>query len=106
MPWPYNCRQQYRLCCCRREDPMKTWKLGLATVLVLALAFSGAALGQTLERKQLALGVGGKTALYYLPLTICERFGYFKEQGLDVALNDFPGGAHSRPGPGRGARDR
>jgi NitT/TauT family transport system substrate-binding protein len=74
---------------------MKAWKLGLATVLVLALAFSGAALGQTLERKQLTLGVGGKTALYYLPLTICERLGYFKEQGLDVTINDFRGGAQS-----------
>ena len=74
---------------------MKTRKLGLATVLVLALAFSGAALGQTLERKQLTLGVGGKTALYYLPLTICERLGYFKEQGLEVTINDFRGGAQS-----------
>jgi NitT/TauT family transport system substrate-binding protein len=73
---------------------MKTCKLGLA-VLVLALAFSGAAHGQTLEKKQVTLGVGGKTALYYLPLTICERLGYFKEQGLDVAINDFRGGAQS-----------
>src|SRR5262249_45259416 len=37
----------------------------------------------------------GKTALYYLPLTICERLGYFKEQGLDVTINDFRGGAQS-----------
>jgi NitT/TauT family transport system substrate-binding protein len=73
---------------------MKTCKLGLAT-LALALAFSGAADGQTLEKKQVTLGVGGKTALYYLPLTICERLGYFKEQGLDVAINDFRGGAQS-----------
>ena len=47
------------------------------------------------EKKQLTLAVGGKTALYYLPLTICERLGYFKEQGLDVTINDFRGGAQS-----------
>ena len=47
------------------------------------------------REEALTLGVGGKTALYYLPLTISERLGYFKEQGLDVTINDFGGGAQS-----------
>src|SRR6195256_1512197 len=64
--------------------------------LVLALVcVAGAAHGQAPEKKQVTLGVGGKTALYYLPLTIAERLGYFKEQGLDVTINDFRGGAQS-----------
>jgi NitT/TauT family transport system substrate-binding protein len=68
----------------------------IATVaLALASALVGAANAQTPEKKQLTLGVGGKAALYYLPLTICERLGYFKEQGLDVTINDFRGGAQS-----------
>ena len=33
--------------------------------------------------------------LYYLPLTLAERLGYFKEQGLNVTINDFRGGAQS-----------
>src|SRR4030081_1618502 len=66
-----------------------------AGALALALSVAGAAHGQTPEKKQLTLGVGGKTALYYLPLTICERLGYFKEQGLEVTINDFRGGAQS-----------
>jgi NitT/TauT family transport system substrate-binding protein len=41
------------------------------------------------------LGVGGKPLLYYLPLTIAERKGYFKDEGLDVEINDFGGGAKS-----------
>jgi NitT/TauT family transport system substrate-binding protein len=69
-------------------------KIVVAT-LALALSLAGAAHGQTPEKKQITLGVGGKTALYYLPLTICERLGYFKEQGLDVTINDFRGGAQS-----------
>src|SRR4029450_1687968 len=73
---------------------MKTTKIALAT-LALALSLSAPAHGQALEKKQVTLGVGGKTALYYLPLTICERLGYFKEQGLDVTINDFRGGAQS-----------
>src|SRR5919108_4648968 len=63
--------------------------------LALALSLSGTAHGQAVEKKQLTLAVGGKTALYYLPLTICERLGYFKEQGLELATNDFRGGAQS-----------
>ncbi len=65
--------------------------------LALSLSLAGAAHGQVpgIEKKQLTLAVGGKTALYYLPLTICERLGYFKEQGLDVTINDFRGGAQS-----------
>jgi NitT/TauT family transport system substrate-binding protein len=73
---------------------MKLIKLAIAA-LALALGFAGAAQAQAPEKKQLTLGVGGKTALYYLPLTIAERLGYFKEQGLDVSINDFRGGAQS-----------
>ena len=71
---------------------MKTTKIALA---VLALALGAPAQGHAVEKKELTLAVGGKTALYYLPLTICERLGYFKEQGLDVTINDFRGGAQS-----------
>ena len=37
--------------------------------------------------------MGGKSAFYYLPLTIAERLGYFKEEGLDVEISDFDGGS-------------
>src|SRR5262247_2887725 len=73
---------------------MHTVRTLLATV-AFALALAGAAQAQGIEKKSLTLAVGGKTALYYLPLTICERLGYFKEQGLDVTINDFRGGAQS-----------
>src|SRR5258708_14059786 len=77
---------------------MKIVKLVVGS-LALALSVAGVAHGQipgqSLEKKQVTLGVGGKTALYYLPLTICERLGYFKEQGLDVTINDFRRGPQS-----------
>lgn len=53
------------------------------------------ALAQAPEKAALTLGVGGKNLFYYLPLTIAERRGYFKEFGLDVTINDFAGGARS-----------
>jgi NitT/TauT family transport system substrate-binding protein len=73
---------------------MAPMRLLLAT-LSAALALLGAAQAQVPEKKQITLGVGGKTALYYLPLTIAERLGHFKEQGLEVTINDFRGGAQS-----------
>src|SRR6185369_8397690 len=47
------------------------------------------------ELAKVRLAVGGKTSLYYLPLTVTERLGYFKEAGLDVEISDFQGGAKS-----------
>jgi NitT/TauT family transport system substrate-binding protein len=61
--------------------------------IVLALCATAAAHAQSLEKKRITLAVGGKNLLYYLPLTIAERKGYFKAEGLDVEIVDFPGGA-------------
>src|SRR3982751_3257823 len=47
------------------------------------------------EKPKVVLAVGGKSALYYLSLTIAETKGYFKEAGLDVEIADFQGGAKS-----------
>jgi len=37
--------------------------------------------------------VGGKALTYYLPLSIAERKGFFKDEGLDVTVADFAGGS-------------
>ena len=34
-----------------------------------------------------------RISIAYLPLTIAERLGYFKKEGLDVEISDFGGGA-------------
>ncbi|MBN9062983.1 MAG: ABC transporter substrate-binding protein [Rhizobiales bacterium 65-9] len=47
------------------------------------------------QSTKVTLGVGGKPLLYYLPLTIAERRGFFKDEGLNVEINDFGGGAKS-----------
>ncbi|MEW6255995.1 MAG: ABC transporter substrate-binding protein [Pseudomonadota bacterium] len=66
-----------------------------ALVALAGLLCAAPAFAQQAEKPKLTLGVGGKPLLYYLPLTIAERNGYFKEQGLDVTINDFGGGAKS-----------
>lgn len=48
-----------------------------------------------LEKRDVHIAVGGKAALYYLPLTVAEQQGYFKQEGLEVKISDFAGGAQS-----------
>ena len=45
------------------------------------------------EKSKVSIAVGGKSAFYYLPLTISEQLGYFKAEVLDVEISDFAGGA-------------
>ena len=70
----------------RRLDSL----LAFALAAFLVAAPAGA---QGLEKTKITIGVGGKPLIYYLPLTIAERKGYFKQEGLDVEIPDFPGGA-------------
>ncbi|PSC05126.1 ABC transporter substrate-binding protein [Alsobacter soli] len=76
---------------------MSPFKL-IATAAAALLLTGAAAFAQAPEKKDVKLGVGGKALLYYLPLTIAERKGFFKEQGLDVEISDFAGGAKSLQG--------
>ena len=56
---------------------------------------AGGAFAQTLEKPKITIAVGGKNLFYYLPLTIAERRGFFKDEGLTVEIVDFPGGARA-----------
>ncbi|HEY3074785.1 MAG TPA: ABC transporter substrate-binding protein [Burkholderiales bacterium] len=63
-------------------------------LFTMALALTPIAQAQ-IEKPDVHIAVGGKVALYYLPLTITERLGYFKDEGLNVRISDFPGGTRS-----------
>jgi NitT/TauT family transport system substrate-binding protein len=66
-------------------------------VAVLLAVPSSAALGQAAkpEKPHVTIGVGGKSFMIYLPLTVTERLGYFKDAGLDVEITDFQSGTRS-----------
>src|ERR1044072_9130729 len=72
---------------------MRGWLAAGIAALILALPVNAQA--QKPETAKVRLAVGGKSSLYYLPLTITERLGYFKEAGLEVEISDFAGGAKS-----------
>jgi NitT/TauT family transport system substrate-binding protein len=71
--------------------------------LAASAALAGAALGgpglaaaqAKPERTSVAIAVGGKNLFYYLPLTIAERRGFFKDEGLSVEISDFAGGSQA-----------
>ncbi len=65
----------------------------VAVVLSVVSFGIGTAAAQALEKTSVSIAVGGKAGLYYLPLTIAERLGYFKDEGLTVEISDFAGGA-------------
>jgi NitT/TauT family transport system substrate-binding protein len=68
--------------------------LGVAACALATLVAPVAAQSQAkLEKTKVSLAVGGKVSFYYLPLTIAERLGYFKDEGLEVEISDFDGGS-------------
>src|SRR5260370_6754395 len=82
-------------CRLRTEDDMKPFRSFVAAVLWAIIPGATAQAQDKIEKPDLVLGVGGKSSLYYLPLTLAERLGYFKEQGLNVTITDFGGGSKS-----------
>ena len=62
-----------------RYRPLLAWTAALA----FYIAITGAGWAQQPEKTSIRLGVGNKSHLYYLPLTLAERRGHFKEYGLD-----------------------
>jgi NitT/TauT family transport system substrate-binding protein len=51
----------------------------VAIAAVVLLSPAGAQ--DTPEMPKVRLAVGGKSAIFYLPLSITERLGYFRERG-------------------------
>ena len=77
---------------------MQPWRLWVSAVAVGTFIVGAGAMqawAQAPEKKDVKLGVGGSNSLYYLPLAITERLGFFKEQGLNVEVSDFKGGTQS-----------
>jgi sulfonate transport system substrate-binding protein len=67
----------------------------MGKILGIALFLAVSSIQAQIEKRDVHIAVGGKSALYYLPLTITEQLGYFKDEGLNVRISDFPGGTRS-----------
>ena len=79
----------------RREKIMRKIGWGWLFAFVGIGMASCGAMAQALEKTKITIAVGGKSLFYYLPLTIAERRGFFKDEGLTTEIVDFPGGARA-----------
>src|SRR5690606_28163809 len=71
-----------------RRDLLKM--AGVASAATFAPAIVRA---QELEKKDVTIAVGGQALIYYLPLSIANINGYFKDEGLAAKVVDVAGGS-------------
>jgi NitT/TauT family transport system substrate-binding protein len=69
------------------------WPTAVALLAVALLTPAGAQDQPEVPKPRLA--VGGKSAIFYLPLSITERLGYFRDAGLEVEIADVQSGARA-----------
>ena len=74
-----------------RELSRTAGLLVCASALVLATATCSGGTPQGGERVRIA--IGGQTQLVYLATSLAQELGFYQEEGLDVELQDFEGGA-------------
>ena len=68
--------------------------VGTALISVLIL-LAGCSRDDAGDRKALTIAVGGQTLFAYLPLTLADRLGYFRDEGLNVTIADLKGGSEA-----------
>ena len=68
-------------------------RLPLFVFFLVAVLGAGTSHCAPPEKPKVVIAVGGKASLYYLPLTVAEQLGYLTDEGLQVEMADFAGGA-------------
>ncbi|MDQ6691646.1 MAG: ABC transporter substrate-binding protein [Candidatus Dormibacteraeota bacterium] len=75
----------------------------LVLILLLVAACGGTSAGTSStpapngkpEKATVEMAVGGVSQFIYLPLTLAEQLGYYREEGLTVHVTDFKGGSQA-----------
>jgi NitT/TauT family transport system substrate-binding protein len=70
--------------------------LGLRRTLgVIFGSFLLCSCARSQDKTTIQMAVGGQTQFIYLPLTLADRLGYFKDEGLNVNISDLRGGSEA-----------
>ena len=87
-------------------DPIRRRSLAAAAALLASAAAVRGSLAQIRpDEGRVAIAVGARSTVSYLPLTIAAQLGYFRAEGLDVTLIDLPDEAGALQALGAGAAD-
>lgn len=73
----------------------RTFLYAAAALGAASIALPGVRAQAKLEKSRVVLAVGGKASFYHLPLAVSRQLGYFSDEGLDVEVADFAGGARA-----------
>jgi NitT/TauT family transport system substrate-binding protein len=70
--------------------------LSLVSLVSFVLIGSAACASRTESGLQhVRLAIGGQNQMVYLPTTLAQELGFYREEGIDAELQDFAGGAKS-----------
>ena len=72
-------------------SPLRSFFTSVSLVSSVLLMTSCARHDGTGARVRIA--IGGQTQMIYLPTTLAQELGYYRDEGIDVELQDFAGGA-------------
>src|SRR5262245_57344033 len=67
----------------------------LVTALVIAAICAACTRPRPQQTTTVRIAVGGQTQFIYLPLTLADQLGYFKDEGLSVQISDLRGGSEA-----------
>src|SRR5271154_1240822 len=59
----------------------------------VAVLLAGCGAKPATDALPVRLAVGAQAQLIYLPVTLAQELGFYKDEGLAVTIEDFPGGA-------------
>jgi NitT/TauT family transport system substrate-binding protein len=65
----------------------------IAAALISAALVTGCGSGTDRPGRRVRLAIGGQNQMVYLPTTLARELGFYADEGLDVELQDFQGGA-------------
>jgi NitT/TauT family transport system substrate-binding protein len=77
------------ICVHPRPSAANFWLLCLG----ILLAGCGRAPDSTAKLLPIRIAVGGQAQMIYWPATLADSLGLYKQEGLDVSIQDFPGGS-------------
>ncbi|HEY7292118.1 MAG TPA: ABC transporter substrate-binding protein [Vicinamibacterales bacterium] len=72
---------------------MRAVSLTTAAVAIAAACLACGRHDASSGSNSVRLAIGGQNQMVYLPTTLAQELGYYKDEGLDVELQDFQGGA-------------
>lgn len=75
----------------QRRRPGSPFVSLVSFVLIVLIAACGRATSN--GRLKVRIAIGGQNQMVYLPTTLAQELGFYRDEGLDVDLQDFAGGS-------------